>query len=206
MRVKSLAKFPQGGGWGSSGDAWMGIGAAVNTILLTAYHETAARTIFPTELPRNKYDFIAKLPKGSKPQDVYVALQQEIKREFGLIGRLETRETDVLLLTTKNPGAGSLRPSTARPGESSSRSQTGQLVFVNQPLRTLAGLLENYFQIPVINQTGLTGNFDINLKWNEPDWRHHNPDALKEALIEQLGLELAPSREPIEMLVVEKVK
>ena len=31
-------------------------------------------------------------------------------------------------------------------------------------------------------------------------------EALKEALLDQLGLELVPSREPIEMLVVEKVK
>ena len=31
-------------------------------------------------------------------------------------------------------------------------------------------------------------------------------DLLNKALLDQLGLELVPSREPIEMLVVEKVK
>jgi len=56
-----------------------------------------------------------------------------------------------------------------------------------------------------MDRTGLTGNFDVAATWDEPVGGH-NPDALKEALINQLGLELVPGREPVEMLVVEKVK
>jgi hypothetical protein len=33
-----------------------------------------------------------------------------------------------------------------------------------------------------------------------------NPDGLKQAVLDQLGLDLVPSREPTEMLVVEKAK
>ena len=199
------AKFPQGSGYGGNGDAWMGNGTPVDAILMTAYAKSPWRTIYQVALPTNNYDFIAKLPKGSKPQDVSGALQQEIKRQFGLTGRLETRETDVLLLSVKNPDTGGLRPSTTQRGGSSSFT-TGQLVCVNQPLRTLAGHLESYFKVPVIDKTGLTGNFDIDLKWNERDWQHRNPDPLKQALVAQLGLELVPSREPVEMLVVEKTR
>src|SRR6266480_313210 len=205
VRIVS-AKFPQGGGYGSSDYAWMGNGTPVNAILTTAYARSRWRTIYQAALPTNNYDFIAKLPKGSKPQDVSRALQQEIKRQFGLTGRLETRETDVLLLSVKNPDTGGLRPSTTQRGESSYRFTPGQFVCVNKPLRTLAGDLEAYFEIPVIDQTGLTGNFDIDLKWNERDWQHRNPEALKQALVAHLGLELVPSREPVEMLVVEKTR
>ncbi|PYJ96778.1 MAG: hypothetical protein DME23_18880 [Verrucomicrobia bacterium] len=199
------AKFPQGGGYGGNDDAWMGNGTPVDAILMTAYAKSPWRTIYQAALPTNNYDFIAKLPKGSKPQDVSGALQQEIKRQFGLTGRLETRETDVLLLSVKNPDTGGLRPSTTQGGGSSSFT-TGQLVCVNQPLRTLAGYLESYFKVPVISRTGLTGKFDIDLKWNEQDWQHPNPEALKQALVAQLGLELVPGREPIEMLVVKKTR
>jgi uncharacterized protein (TIGR03435 family) len=59
--------------------------------------------------------------------------------------------------------------------------------------------------IPVVDQTGLTGNFDFNLKW-KADWQHLNIEGLKQAFIDQLGLELVPSREPIEMLIVEKTQ
>ena len=43
-------------------------------------------------------------------------------------------------------------------------------------------------------------------KWDAQDWEHRNPDGLKQALFDQLGLELAPGRAPIEMLIVEKNK
>jgi uncharacterized protein (TIGR03435 family) len=39
--------------------------------------------------------------------------------------------------------------------------------------------------------------------WEEPVQRG-NPDGLRAALTDQLGLELAPSREPLEVLVIEK--
>ena len=153
--------------------------------------------IFASQLPQGQYDFIANLPEGSA-----AALQQEVKRKFGLVGRRETRETDVLLLTVKHPGAEGLRPTQSR--NSTANSKAGQFFIVNQPVSALADFLELYFETPVLDQTGLTDRFDIDLKWDERDGQHRNPDSLKQVLLDQLGLELAPGREPVEMLVVEK--
>jgi uncharacterized protein (TIGR03435 family) len=69
----------------------------------------------------------------------------------------------------------------------------------------MAGRIEKYLKVPVVNRADLTGRFDVDLKWNE-QVEGQNPDAFKEALLDQLGLELTPSREPVEMLVVEKAK
>jgi uncharacterized protein (TIGR03435 family) len=83
----------------------------------------------------------------------------------------------------------------------------GHYVQKNEPVRTLANSLEGSFlTVPVIDQTGLSGSFDIDLAWEERDRQHPNAEALKEALLDQLGLELVPSLEPIQMLVVEKAK
>ena len=71
---------------------------------------------------------------------------------------------------------------------------------------TLAGFLEGYFATPVIDQTGLHDQLDIDLKWDEADWQHHNPESLKQSLLEQLGLELAPTNLPLEMLEVDEAK
>lgn len=68
----------------------------------------------------------------------------------------------------------------------------------NQQIGSLASSLEHKFSKPVVNQTGLKGNYDIQLKWTE-----NNIESLKQALAEQLGLELIPSREQIEMLIIE---
>ena len=58
--------------------------------------------------------------------------------------------------------------------------------------------------MPVIDNTGVTRHFSIDLRWKEPEGRDPNHDALKKALLSQLGLELVSSRAPVEMLVVEK--
>jgi uncharacterized protein (TIGR03435 family) len=81
--------------------------------------------------------------------------------------------------------------------------QPGQYSSINTPISDLTANLENLLQIPVIDHTSVAGKFDIHLKWNRNDPQHNS---LKQALLDQLGLELVPSREPIEMLVVEKMK
>jgi uncharacterized protein (TIGR03435 family) len=50
---------------------------------------------------------------------------------------------------------------------------------------------------PVIDQTGLTGNYDFITG-------AFGPNEINQVFLDQLGLELVPSREPVEMLVVEK--
>jgi uncharacterized protein (TIGR03435 family) len=62
----------------------------------------------------------------------------------------------------------------------------------------LVEFLENALGTPVVDRTGLTGHFDIYVKWDG------TPDGLTKALLPQLGLELVPSRESIEYLVVGK--
>jgi uncharacterized protein (TIGR03435 family) len=66
--------------------------------------------------------------------------------------------------------------------------------------------LENYFKVPVVDQTGLTNRFDIFLTWDQSDRRHFNVQGLKQALLDQLGLELVPTNLPVKMLVVENMK
>ena len=92
-----------------------------------------------------------------------------------------------------------------------SSDNPGYLSFTNEPVSVLADKLENRFRIPVIDQTGLTNHYDFDLTWDEygqkigdsfPDYP--NLDGLKQALGDQLGLELVPTNMPIEMLVVEK--
>ena len=197
------ARFHQFGGSLSGNNKMMGLGISATNLLQYANGQSSARTIFPDKFPSDRYDFIANLPSGNEE-----ALQREIKRKFGLVGRRETRDADVLFLKTQNSDASGLKPADLRRLEhnstSSSRSGAGDFSFRNEQLSNLARFLEGRFEIPVIDQTGLTNHFDIDLKWDETNWQHPNLDGLKQALLDQLGLELVPGREPIEMLVIEK--
>ena len=190
--------FPDYESWGSANGKFLGIGVSIRDIVRTTYGKSLARTILATELPPDKYDYIANLPRGSAE-----ALQKELKRKFGVAGRLETREMDVMLLRVKHQNAPGLRPSTTH--RNSSLSNNGnRFSCVNLPLTGLVDYLEYYLEIPVVDQTGLTSRFDIDLQLNKQEGQQHNPAVLKQALLDELGLELVPGREPIEMLVVEK--
>jgi uncharacterized protein (TIGR03435 family) len=203
VRLLAVKDIPFGG-WGTSHGKIMGIRLPALFVVTAAYgfNYPYSRTVLPAELPGGSYDFIASLPEGN-----VAALQQEVKQKFGVVAKRETRETDVWLLTVKSSNASGLKASVT-PGGGELLVGDGQLTVVNLPLSTLVQYLETYFEMPVLDRTGLQGSFDFKLKWDLPKERHHNPDSdpLKEALLDQLGLELVPSNMPIEMLVVEKVK
>jgi len=72
----------------------------------------------------------------------------------------------------------------------------------------LVDSLEQNFQIPVIDKTGLTNRYDFSFAWptfRDNDDRHHRA-LVNKALLSQLGLQLVPTNLPIEMLVVEKAR
>ena len=106
---------------------------------------------------------------------------------------------NVLLLKIKFQGAPGLLPSTKPEGGMQERD--GFIECDEEPISLLSGILEARFGTPVVNQTGLIGNFDIKITW-----RKNDSNDLKQVLLNQLGLELVPTNMPIEMLVVEKVK
>ena len=206
-QVRILPSNAGFGAWGTTDDKMghfklMGTGVSAKSVIQAAYNfQSSTRTVVPASLPQGRYDFIACLPVGNEE-----ALQKEVKRKFNVVARRETRETDVLLLKIQNPDAPDLKPSHDwKPHEgSSNKSVAGQWSCQNSPLSSLADHLENYLGIPVVDQTGLTNHFDIDLKWDESDWQHPNLDGLKQVLLAQLGLELVPDRQPVEMLVIEK--
>jgi uncharacterized protein (TIGR03435 family) len=215
---------------GSRGDNWIGVGRSVFTIVQIAYNWRPGRILFADPQPKERYDFISTLRQGSG-----IALQAELKRKLGFVGHREMRDMDVLVLKVRRSNAPGLKPPTNghtdhsrkdyyycdnEPLSSDSGGASSGGYF------TITSFLEGYFGTPVIDQTGLTQHFHIDFKWNEPlggeargggqtasDWLggivspgDPDHDALKHALLDQLGLELVPTNMPIEMLVVEKAK
>ena len=178
-----------------------GTGVHVSDIVLATHSDfpmNNSRTVFPAGLSQSNYDFIANLPK-----DGTIALRRELERKFGLVARPQMRDTDVLLLTVKQPNFRGLKPATK---EYAMTVENGHIEMHNEPLTLFANLLEGQLHIPVVDRTGLAGTFDVDVKWNavwDPTG-YANLEATKQALLEQLGLELVPTNMPFEMLVVEK--
>jgi uncharacterized protein (TIGR03435 family) len=185
-------------GWTGRNNKFLGMGQSINTLLVAAYNTGKYRMVYETKPPEDRYDFIANLPEGNNK-----ALQQELERQFNLTAKSAKRNIDVLLLTVKYRNAPGLKLNTSNCNSSNIESRAGRYYCVNVPLSNLAVLLEYYFEIPVVDRTGIAGKFDINIRWQERNWRD-NPAALKQVLLEKLGLELVPGRETIDMLVVKR--
>jgi uncharacterized protein (TIGR03435 family) len=188
---------------GSRGDNWVGVGEPVLQIARVAYGWRPGRILFTGIQPTERYDFISTLPRVTGP-----ALQAELKSKLGFVGHREMRDMDVLLLKVRRPNAPGLKPPT---NGGKDNMHTGHYYCDNAPISSdsgwypgIARFLEDYFEMPVIDQTGLTQNFHIDLKWKVMGKPDLDRDSLKQALLDQLGLELVPSNMPVEMLVVEK--
>jgi uncharacterized protein (TIGR03435 family) len=69
----------------------------------------------------------------------------------------------------------------------------------------LASEVEHALNMPVVDQTGLTNLYDMELTWGEGGWTP-DPDKLKQALLDQFGFQLKPDTQTIEMLVLKKAK
>jgi uncharacterized protein (TIGR03435 family) len=93
------------------------------------------------------------------------------------------------------------------------------LGFNGQPISSFASLLPQLVERQVIDRTGLTGLYDLTLKW-APEARPSllglppvprppaDPDApnIFTALQEQLGLKLEPGRGPVEVVVIDRLE
>jgi uncharacterized protein (TIGR03435 family) len=157
------------------------------------------------------------------PSRLQLMMQSLLADRFKLVVHRESQEADVYALTLLN-GDGRLGPglrhsdvdclalaAQARQGNSRTRTQTsrcdlwrdvGSLAIGGRPLSQLTNTLSTMVGKTVVDQTGLTGNFDVQLKWT-PD-RTSQPASFLEAVREQLGLDLISRRRPAEVLVVDR--
>jgi uncharacterized protein (TIGR03435 family) len=196
---------------GGGNGKFVGIGRPVADIVQIAYDWLPSRILFADANPSERYDFITTVP-----HEPLEALQAELKKQLGLSAHFETKEMDVLLLRTRRANAPGLRPPAQ--GRNFFMTMNGamhQIKIDDQPISVKGGpghgaglttFLEAIFRAPVVDHTGLAGNYSIDLKWTELPGQAANHDSLKRALADELGLELVAGHESIDVLMVEKSK
>ena len=79
------------------------------------------------------------------------------------------------------------------------------MTFRGSPIEPLARRLQGIVRRPVIDRTGLTGTYDIELKFtvDGATVQREGFPALMTAMEEQLGLKLDSRKEPMEVLVID---
>jgi len=187
-------------------------------MMSTAYDIKWPYILFTTDPPTNCYDYLVTVTNQAHEK-----FQAEIQKVTGYVGRREVRTADVFLLKANPEALTKLKASNERYNQADrirhvKKSNIYKDNYVGFPtLSALKSQLEYIFRRPVIDRTGITNNLGMVVDWQmkrihvpkgysflEAE-REHN-ETLKKAMLDQLGLELVPSHEPVEMLVVEKVQ
>ena len=156
-----------------------------------AYGLPEHRVVGPEWIHSERYAIVAQV---EDPSDFQPLFQQELAAQFQMVAHLETREVPVytlrLLPGGPPPAANHGKGTPIQPGMS----------MTNTTATAFANALADYIERPVFDVTGLTATLDFSLHW-AGDWT-----ALEAAAREQLGMELAPGKRRLELLVIEKIE
>ena len=156
-----------------------------------------------------RFDISATFPQGSVPErDWRPMLHKVLVDRFGLTVHRETRDVPTYdLVLMRRDGA--LGAQLART-DGSCETPPSCTLLVNrqsltartQSIQKITPALQSLTGRPVVDRTGLTGTFDIDLRWSASD----DGPSIFTALQEQLGLKLEPSRGPFEVVIIDAVR
>jgi peroxiredoxin len=142
--------------------------------------------------PENRYCFDIIVPEEDKA-DFYKIAQEEAKRRLKYKIYTEEKIVDVYVLR-KNSDNDILKPSLLEPQSSFSFDKRTRLSVNGNKITTLSDFLEDSFNKPIIDETGLKDKYDYTIDFQ-------NKTELLEEL-KKIGLTLEKANRSIEMLVI----
>jgi uncharacterized protein (TIGR03435 family) len=175
-------------------------GATLSQLIADVYGVPAPRLLVDFEPPEERYDVIVTSQGGLKNQ-IDAIRRQAIEAAFGLTAKHEQHDLDAYVLTVKDKEAKGLRPTQAA-NNSGWQGGAGTRSGVNVDFKTIVQQLEPLLKQPVVDETGLNGRYDFELKWDQPAPENSFPDSLIKALRDQLGIDATLAKRPIDILVV----
>jgi uncharacterized protein (TIGR03435 family) len=154
----------------------------------------------PVWADADQFDIVAKTASPDATRDeIRRMLQSLLADRFHLVTRRETREILAYTLVVAKGGP-KLKKSDqdGQSGLADSVSAAGvqQTEVKASPLRGLVNMLANTLGRPVVDGTGLTGNYDYTLEWGSS----------LPASLAQLGLKLESKKTPVDVLAIESVE
>jgi uncharacterized protein (TIGR03435 family) len=163
----------------------------------------------PAWLETDLYDVDAKPADGIQltRDELKPCLQDLLHERFKLVVHTETRSNRGYALVVAKGGPHLTQTKGDHfPGFRINVS-SGQMRGLNWSMPQLAKYLTPAAGFPVVDQTGITGSYDIAFSYNPKPDSDSNSDlpSLDEALKEATGLELKPQKVPVEVLVIDSV-
>jgi len=164
----------------------------------------------PDWLDQDKFDIQAKADPSTDAETLMKMQQALLADRFKLAIRRENKVIPVYVLGIAKNGP---KLEKSGPGESSSGNGQGHLEGRNITLAGLAWRLGRKLDRPVVDRTGLPGEFNYKLEWTpeeelakraaQPGAALPDRPSIFVAIQQQLGLKLEPQKAPVEILVID---
>jgi uncharacterized protein (TIGR03435 family) len=182
----------------------------------------------PSWIQTTRFDVEAKIADGDietvkklPPEQRDAMMRKVLSDRFALKVHTENRAASVYVLEVAKGGA-KLKPSSSGPPDPDGTSNHvytprfwgGEISGSDLPMSAVAIMLASVLHQEVVDKTGLSGRYDIALKWNPEDTLSESSGGLQEpssgegpslftALREQLGLKLESAKAPTTFLVID---
>lgn len=221
-------------GW-QPGGGFRAVNSPLRSLIQTAFDVRDSELVgAPDWISSERFDVTAKAATELTRETRSSALQALLRERFKLTAHRDTREVPVYLLVLArsdgrlgpglrqsqidcSPQARAARPPSVGAGagqaagpvtrpECGSFSAGSTLTAGGVMLAQLAGSLSRQADRPVLDRTGLTGFFDVDLKWSNQTKATDDGPSFFTAVQEQLGLRLEAGRGPQEILVIDSVE
>jgi uncharacterized protein (TIGR03435 family) len=219
----------QGGGGGPRpGGRYTYTNMSVRSLIALAVGLPTGRVIGgPDWIVTGRYDITA-VGKDQPSRDETSQLMLALLRDrFKLVAHRETRDLPVYSLVLARPG-GPLGPAMRRSAIDCLDAEARKKAYASAPAggRMLCGLTETPGTFtgggidlstlvvilgaasgrPVLDRTGLTGGFDVDLKWTPELQDRADAVSIFTAVQEQLGLKLENATAPLDVSVVDRIE
>lgn len=202
-----------------SADRFTLTGYAAKTLIEQAHSVKDYQVLNAPDWTRSeRWTLEVKTTVPTNYQQKFQLLQPLLAERFQLKIHHETRTMPVYSLAVAKGGP-KLR--TPDPNERGYMMFGNQIIGRKYDITMLARNLEGELNVPVVDKTGLTGIYDLDLKWTpdpaRPDFGDvHNPAELPApdpnrpgiftAIREQLGLELKAEKRPVDVIVIDHIE
>jgi uncharacterized protein (TIGR03435 family) len=168
----------------------------------------------------DRFDVVAKAPPGTAQETVKLMLRALLADRFQLVLHKDTKPIPAYVLTlgkTKHKmkeadGSGTPgcqgQPQNPEPGSVPYAVVSCRSMSMEVFAQSLRGFGGDYLTSPVIDSTGLKGNWDFDLKWNgRAQLPRAGADGISifDAIDKQLGLKLELQKAPAPVMVVDSV-
>jgi uncharacterized protein (TIGR03435 family) len=178
-------------------------------LMISLMYKVPARQIKggPSWIDDERFNVDARADHAYNLDDLHTMYQNLLADEFQLKFHRETREGPVYALTIDKDGL-KMKPNDSPqdfniPVISRANGATGKRVPMEYLSWWLGAVVLQQEERPVVDKTGLKGNYDFELSLAE------NPDdrpPMGESIRRQLGLELKPEKGPVEFFVIDHVE